>query len=233
MIKLKNKLYYVILILFSVTSFCQKFSYDLDKNGNKDSVELDKENYTVNIKMNKSSSSFEIPEITAYEKISLVKFKSEFINIHYSSSVSSIDLFVQFKNKKWILTNTLFYSPCQTCEDGEVKTCENSINLEMNKLNEENVESFVFKNNCRKLFNNVKDINVKDLNSYTSKILLKEYILNEEIINKTLEVYPVDKRNVMTYKKIKNVLDKIKLNVEKLNNDVSNFDNKNSNVSKK
>ncbi|WP_310556319.1 hypothetical protein [Flavobacterium sp.] len=225
----------LLLISFTANTFCQEFNYDLDKNGEIDSVNLDKENYVVNIKLNKSNTSFEIPEITAYEKISLVKFKSEFINIHYSSSsVSSIDLFVQYKNKKWILTSTLFYSPCQTCENGEVKTCENIVNLDINKINEENVESIVFNEiNCRKLYKNIKGISVKDLNSYTSKILIKECVLNEIIVNKTLQTYPVDKKNILMYKSVKKTLDKIKLNVEKLNNDVLNFDNKNSKVSKK
>ena len=233
MVNSKKRILLILLLSCSINSFCQKLTYDLDKNGEEDSVKLDKENYIVNIKLNKSSCSFEIPEITAYEKISLVNFNSEFINIHYSSSVSSIDLFVQLINKKWILTNTAFYSPCQTCENGEIKTCENIPNLDIKKLNEENVENLVFNNsNCRKLYTNVKGLNVKDLNSYTSKIVIKEYILNELTINKTLEIYPVDKNNIVLYKNIKKNLDKIKLHVLKLNNNILNFDKKNNQTKK-
>ena len=169
MIKLKNKLFCMVLILFSINCFCQKFTYDFDKNGEKDTVKLDKENYAVNINLNNSRNSFEIPEITGYEKISLLKFKSEFINIHYSSSfVSTIDLFIHYKNNKWILTSTLFYSPCQTCENGEVKTCENIVNLDISKINEENIESIVFNEiNCKKTYKNINCNGVKDSNPKT------------------------------------------------------------------
>jgi hypothetical protein len=234
MIKLKNKLYLIILILLSINCFCQKFKYDLDKNGIEDSVKIDTENYIINIDLNKSKSSFEIPEITSYEKISLNKFDSGFINIHYSSSVSSIDLFVKFKNRKWILTNTLFYSPCQTCEDGEIKTCESSVNIEINKLTDENIESLVFNNiNCRKLYYNDKNLSVIDLNKYANKIVLKEYILDETIINKTLEKYPINKKNIGMYKNIRKNLDKIKLSVENLDKNILIFAKKNKRTSKK
>jgi hypothetical protein len=230
MIKLKNKLYYLLFTLLSVNGFCQEFKYDLDKNGKEDKVELNKENYSINVNINDSICSFEVPEITGYEKISLIKFDPEIVNMHYSSSnVSTIDLLIRLKNKKWTLTNTIFYSPCQTCQDGEVKTCENVVSIELKKLNEDNVDSLVFNEiNCRKLYVNVKVLSVKDLSAYTNKIISKEYILDIKTINKTLELYPINQANFFLYKKIKKSLQKIKFNASKLNQEILNFEKRKS-----
>jgi hypothetical protein len=226
MIKLKNNFYSIFLFIY-ISGFGQDFNYDLDHDGKSDNVTLDLENYIVKIKFNDSNSLFEIPEIIGYEKVKMIKFRNDYINIHYSSSsVSSIDLFVKNINKKWILTSTLFYSPCQTCENKEVKTCENKLNLEIEKLNEDNVESMVFnQTNCRKFYQN-SIMRLTDLYLYANRILMKDYCLNEKMITKIIDSQPVTSNNILEYKKIKILFSKVKISAPILDKKIAFFENK-------
>ena len=155
----------------------------------------------------------------------LKNFDSQTIAIHYSASISTIDLLLKYENKKWRLKNSVFYNPCQTCQDGEIKTCENEMNLEIDKITDENVESLVFaEKNCRKFKQNQKGMSVKELWLYTDKILVKEIILDAETIDKTLKLYPVKGDNIKTYKKIKKKLDAISFDTSHLHTEIEGFE---------
>lgn len=225
MIKLKNKILCFLFLLSTANCFSQKIKYDLDANGKEDFVTFDEENFNVIVNLNGFNEAFEIPEILSYENISIREFDAKTINIHYAASVSTIDLLIKYENKKWVLKNSIFYAPCQTCQDGEIKTCENVIDLPIDKVTDENITALVFKEyNCRKFYENIKGLSVKELCQYTDKILMKEIILDVETIQKTLKMYPVTKKNIKAYKKIKKALDKINFDTSLLEKKIQQFE---------
>ena len=222
-----NKLTLLLIIFAGFNSFGQKFKYDLDQNKQKDLVEFNQTNGNIKVTLNGVKYNFKAPEIAGYSKRRLVEFNENYINIGYSTSVSFIDLIIKFENKKFWLTNTVFYSPCQSCQNGEVKTCENVIKKEIKEINQNYINTLVFNDkNCRKLYRNLKPVNLDDLYLYVNKIVLKEYGLNQDALNEILLSNPVNKKNIGNYKKIRNTLQKIKFNSIKLEEAIMNFEKK-------
>ena len=177
--------------------------------------------------MNGVKYNFKAPEISGYNNRRLVEFNENYINIGYSTSVSFIDLIIKFENKKFWLTNTVFYSPCQSCQDGEVKTCENVIKKQINEVDNKYIKTVIFNDkNCRKLYRNLKVINADNLYLYVNKIVLKEYGLKQDALNEILLSDPVNKKNIGNYKKISVALQKIKFNTTKLEEAIINFEKK-------
>lgn len=219
-----NKLIILLISFISFNCFGQKFKYDLDNNKQRDLVEFNNANGNVKVTMNGEKYNFKIPQISGYSKTRLIEFNENYINIGYSTSVSFIDLIIKFENKKFWLTNTVFYSPCQNCQDGEVKTCENVIKKEIKEVNQKYINALVFNDkNCRKRFRNLKPMNPEDLYDYVNKIVAKEYSLNQDSLNEILLSNPINKKNVDRYKKISNILQKVKFNTTKLDENIMNF----------
>lgn len=229
MIKLKSNLNRFLFFFIFIHSCCfsQKFNYDLNNDGKPDTVILDTKNYQIKINLNKTESIFEIPEITSFEHIKLVEFKKNYINIHYySSGVSSIDLFIFYKNKKWVLFSSLFFNPCQNCQSEIIETYENKTELLIDEVNEENIESIIFnKKGCRKFYQkNLHKLN--EISYYVEKIIQTDYCIKQNTINNLLTNEPINKVNLSKYKKLYLKLKRINLYPEILQKAITNFEKK-------
>lgn len=222
-----NKLILLLIIFVSFNSFGQKFKYDLDQNKQNDLVEFNQTKLTVKVQLKGEKYGFLVPQISGYDKPKLIEFNENYINFRYSTSVAFIDFIIKYENKKFWLINTLFYSPCQSCQDGEVKTCENVIKKDIKEIDKKYINTLIFNDkNCRKLYRNLKVMNAADLYLYVNKIVLKEYGLHQDVLNEILLSDPVNKKNIGNYKKISVALQKIKFNTKKLEDAIINCEKK-------
>ncbi|MFZ4927551.1 tetratricopeptide repeat protein [Chryseobacterium sp. Mn2064] len=142
MIKSKNKRLKVLLIIslfFADFALAQHNYYDLDRDNLEDMVVLEKGLLTVNFG-NKTSSSIELPEITA-----LMNTKIEYINpyeiaVYYSGDKVLYATINIFYKKEWCIKNVNFYNPCQECEDQNFKILTKSINLPLKTVDSDMLE---------------------------------------------------------------------------------------------
>lgn len=229
MIRLKSNLNPFLFFFIFIYSCClsQKFNYDLNNDRNTDKVTLDTKNQLVKINLDKTESTFEIPEITGYENIKLIQFKKNYINIHYySSGVSSIDLFIFYKNKKWILFSTLFFNPCQNCQSELIETYENQTELVIEDVNEESIESIIFNKKGYRKFYQKKIPKLNEISHYAEKIIQTDYCIKQNTINNLLNNEPISKFNLSKYKRLYLTLKRINLYPEIVQKAIFNFEKK-------
>ena len=97
--------------------------------------------------------SISVPVIDAYERIRTQCLEHRAINIHYYSDfVATVDLVLQKAKKGLMIRGILFYSPCQTCENGQTETYVLLVNKPLSDFKAVDIIDYVMKNGKRSIY---------------------------------------------------------------------------------
>jgi hypothetical protein len=197
----------IIAVLFFFIGYSILFSQSrIDK------VKLNENSDSLIIGANIKELKFQIPILDSYEKVNVNLNKSNEIILHFSSThVTTMDFYGKLdENDNLIFNNYLIFSPCQTCEIPEIKTCEGNLNLNINEINDVLIKELMSNyKNCRKLINDGINLSLQDLDKYVNSILFHEKALKQEMISNTIKLQPITKKNQNIYNRIFEKLKKI------------------------
>ncbi|PWN68977.1 hypothetical protein C1631_012970 [Chryseobacterium phosphatilyticum] len=126
-------------MLFLSFVSAQSHYYDLDQDNIQDTVVLSKGVITVHFG-NKTSGSFELPEITTLTNTKIGYTNPYEITIYYTGDKVLYGTITIFYKRDWYIKNVNFYNPCQECKDQNFKILTKNINLPIHSIDPEMLE---------------------------------------------------------------------------------------------
>jgi len=207
-IKLKSKipkLTLVFCLFFLSFTSAQHNYYDLDRDNLEDTLVLEEGVLKVRFG-NKTSSSFELPEITALINTKIGYTNPYEITVYYSGDKVLYGTINIFYKKDWIIKNVNFYNPCQECKDQNFKILTKNINLpvkdvdpEMFEIDSKGFKSLTFLDH-KGIINSYKD--PKKLYMDLSNYPLLANSFNESTISDFKKKIALSQSNVDVYNNI-------------------------------
>lgn len=212
--KLKNKIFKIALVfhLFFLTFLsAQSNYYDLDNDNLQDTVILQNNLVTVHFG-NRTSGSFELPEITALTNINIGYSNPCEITVNYGGDKALYATINFFYKKGWYIKTVNFNNPCQECKNQNFKILTKNINLPVKNTNSEmlDIDSKGFKSltfydsqGIIKSYNNLKKL-YTDLSKYP----ILSYSFNETELLDFKKKFALSQYNIDNYNNIAFILSK-------------------------